>query len=277
MVKLLFIFALSLNSIAVIFFFLYSYRQRGRSFNIATLSLFSGTVLLFVTLLLSGLAKQHHPSASTFESYNFLAFLILIIYFFAGYRFKIRMLGVFLPPLALFLNILSMVTPNISFQIEGVFSHTLFSIHTGFALMGEACFALSFGASIMYLIQEKNLKSKKFNGLFFKLPSLSALEKAANFSLLSGLPFLTVGLLLGFLLAVDKLGGNWLLDPKIIWTMVTWIVYSFLFMKRVSGQLRGKKFALYLLIGFFMIIICYGVANFFSLFHNFIYSFGANH
>lgn len=276
MVKLLFVFALSLNSAAVIFFFLYSYRQRGKFFNIATLALFSGTVFLFVSLLLSGLAENRHPSASTFESYNFLAFLILVIYFLAEYRFRIRMLGVFLPPLALFLNVLSMVTPNISFQIEGVFSHTLFSIHTGFALMGEACFALSFGASIMYLIQEKNLKSKKFNGLFFKLPSLSTLEKAASFSLLSGFPFLTVGLLLGFLLAAGKLGGNWLLDPKIIWTMITWIVYSFLFMKRVSGQLRGRKFARSLLVGFILVIICYGVANYFSFFHNFIYSFGAN-
>lgn len=276
MIKLFFFFALSLNSVAAIFFFLYAYRQRGRLFNIATISLFFGTASLGIMLLISGLAEKRHPSTSTFESYNFLALLILIIYFVAEYKFKIRMLGTFLPPLALFLNFLSFVIPSTSFQIEGVFSQTFFSIHTAFALLGEACFALSFVASLMYLIQEGHLKAKKFKGLFFKLPSLSTLEKTAGFSLLVGFPFLTVGLLLGFLLAAEKLGGNWALDPKIIWTMITWIVYSLLFMKRVAGQLRGRKFALFLAIGFFLVIICYGAANYFSSFHNFIYSFGAN-
>lgn len=275
MIKLFFFSALSLNTLATIFFFSYSYRQRGRLFNIATFSLFFGTVSLALMLLLSGLAEQRHPSTSTFESYNFLALLLLIIYFVAEYKFKIRMLGTFFPPFALFFNFLSFVMPNTSFQVEGVYSQTLFSIHTAFALLGEASFALSFVASVMYIIQEKNLRAKKFRGLFFRLSSLSTLEKTASFSLLVGFPFLTVGVLLGFLLAADKLGGNWFFDPKIIWTMATWIVYSFLFMNRVSGHLRGKKFALFLIIGFLLVIICYWVANYFSSFHNFIYSFGA--
>ena len=275
MIKLFFFMALSLNSVAAIFFFLYAYRQKGRLFNIATFSLFLGTVFLGMTLLISGLAEKRHPTTSIFESYNFLALLILIVYFVAEYKFKIRMLCTFLLPLALFLNFLSIVTPNTSFQIEGVFSQTFFSIHIAFALLGEACFALSFVASLMYLIQERHLKAKKFRGLFFKLPSLSTLEKTASFSLLGGFPFLTLGLFLGFLLAIDNLGGGWVLDPKIIWTMITWIVYSFLFMKRVSGQLGGRKFALFLVIGFFLVILCYGGANYFSSFHNFIYSFGA--
>lgn len=276
MIKLFFFLALPLNSVALIFFFLYAYRQKGRLFNTATFFLFFGTVFLGLMLLLSGLAEQRHPSTSTFESSNFLALLILIIYFIAEYKFKIRMLGTFLPPLALFLQFLSLITPNISFQIEGAFSHTLFSIHTAFALLGEACFALSFVASVMYLLQDWHLKAKKFKGLFFKLPSLSALEKTASLPLLVGYPFLTAGLLLGFLLAADKLDGNWIFDTKIIWTMITWIVYSFLFMKRVSHQIRGRKFALFLVVGFFLIVICYGAANYFSTFHNFIYSFGAN-
>ncbi|MFQ6069642.1 MAG: inner membrane protein YpjD [Candidatus Aminicenantales bacterium] len=275
MIKLFFFSALSLISLATIFFFFYSYRQRGRLFNIATFFLFFGTVFLALMLLFSGLAGKRHPSTSSFETYNFLALLLLIIYFVAEYKFKIRMLGTFFPPFALFFNLLSVVMPNASFRLEGVYSQTLFSIHTAFSLLGEASFALSFVASVMYIVQDKNLRAKKFKGLFFRLSSLSTLEKTANFSLLIGFPFLTVGVLLGFLLAADKLGGNWLFDPKIIWTMITWIVYSLLFMNRVSGHLRGKRFALFLIISFLLVVICYWVANYFSSFHNFIYAYGA--
>jgi len=273
MIRFLFFLALALNSVAVTLFFLYAFRQRGRIFSFATFSLLAGTVSLTLMLLFSGLAKAHHPVTTTFQAYNFSALLLLLIYFMAEHKFKIRLLGTFLLPLALFLSLLSAVIPDTEFQVEGFYSGALFSVHTALAILGEAFLALAFVASLMYLIQEKHLRTKAFKGMFFSLPSLSTLEKTSSFSLLLGVPILTAGLLLGFLLAAYTLGGTWLLDPKTLWSVVTWTLYSLLFIHRVSGRLRGRKFALLCVFGFLLVIFCYGAANYLSSFHDFFYPF----
>lgn len=274
MIKILFLWALGLNLIAVIFFFFYAYRQKGVFFNLATLFLFPGTILLGAVLFLTGLTRDTHPATSFFESFNFFAFLLLVLYFLAEWKFKIRMLGTFLPPLALMFIVISIVMPNKTFQLEGVYSNAIFSIHTALSLLGEAFFVLSFIASLFFLIQEKNLKRKKFKGTYFRLPALPVLEKMARLSILAGFPFLTVGVFLGFLLAAGRLGGQWYFDHKIVWTLITWLVYSGLFTTVVSGRIRGKKLAYFLLPAFLLVLTTYILANYLSEFHNFLFQVG---
>ncbi|MFW6160737.1 MAG: cytochrome c biogenesis protein CcsA, partial [Acidobacteriota bacterium] len=100
-------------------------------------------------------------------------------------------------------------------------------------------------------------------------------EKMAGVSILAGFPFLTIGVFLGFLMAADRLGGQWYFDHKIVWTMITWLVYSGLFTAIISGRLRGKKLAYFLLPAFLLVLISYILANYLSEFHNFLFQAGA--
>ena len=64
---------------------------------------------------------------------------------------------------------------------------------------GYAALLLSFGASLLYLLQERRLKAKKPSSLISFLPALEVIDQIGYRSLLLGFPFMTLGLL-------DRLG-----------------------------------------------------------------------
>ena len=56
---------------------------------------------------------------------------------------------------------------------------------------------LSFGASLLYLLQERRLKAKKPSSLISFLPALEVIDQIGYRSLLLGFPFMTLGLITG--------------------------------------------------------------------------------
>ena len=67
---------------------------------------------------------------------------------------------------------------------------------------GYAALVLSFGASLLYLLQERRLKSKKPTSLISFLPALEVIDQIGYRSLLLGFPFMTLGLITGSIVAV---------------------------------------------------------------------------
>src|SRR4030067_377771 len=65
--------------------------------------------------------------------------------------------------------------------LDGAILHPALSpswlpIHVLLLLVGDAVFAVAFGAGIMCLLQEKQVKRKKMGALFKRLPSLDVLD-----------------------------------------------------------------------------------------------------
>ena len=109
----------------------------------------------------------------------------------------------------------------------------------------------------MYLIQERELKSKQPRGFYYRLPSLKVCEELYYRSLVLGLPFLSIGILTGFVWASRTWKGPWELDPKILASMVTWLIYLVLFSTRVSGGWRGRRAAYFAIFGFAAILVTF--------------------
>ena len=274
MIDTIFCLALFFLAAATILYFLYGYKQKSSYFNFGTIILFIGTISLAILLLLIGIRKSQHPTTSTFESFNFLALVVLVIYFIAEYKFRIRLLCLFLPTIALLLMTLSVLIPQSDFMMDEIFSVEFLSTHIAFTLIGEAGFLLATAAAIMYLIQEQNIKKKRFSGTFFKLPSLNRLERMAHFSIIFGFPFFTVGLIFGFIQAAKSLGEGWIFDIKIFIAMFIWVAYLILFILRIRKRLYGKAFIIWLMISFILVVFSYTIVNYLSDFHYFIYSGG---
>ena len=83
------------------------------------------------------------------------------------------------------------------------------------------CFSLL--ASVLYLVQERRIKSKPKPGQdswwapLEWLPPLDTLERIALATLEFGFPCMTVGLVIGSVLAQETaLGAAYFLDPKVI-------------------------------------------------------------
>lgn len=100
------------------------------------------------------------------------------------------------------------------------------------------------------------------------LPPLDTLERIAHATLLFGFPCMTLGLLVGSLLAQESVGPAYFFDPKVLLSFAMWILYVVLLHIRRSAGLRGRR-AAYLSSGVFLVVLLVWAANLFSQVHRF--------
>src|SRR6266487_2025368 len=138
--------------------------------------------------------------------------------------------------------------------------------HISLIFAGYAALVLSFSASLIYLIQERALKTKQSAGLLARLPALQVTDEIGFRSLLLGFPFMTAGLAAGMVIAQAHFGRVDFLDPKILFSVLTWAVYLVLIYTRWNSGWRGRR-AAYLAAGAFAMAVVAWVANYFSAVH----------
>src|ERR1035438_8656815 len=160
------------------------------------------------------------------------------------------------------------------FPSEGVRTSWLVA-HIAALMVAYAALCFSMLASVLYLLQENRIKSKPKPGRdswwapLDWMPPLDTLERISHATLEFGFPCMTVGLVIGSVLAQETpLGASYFLDPKIIAAFVSWAVYVLLLLVRRSAGLRGRK-AAYLSGAVFVVMVVVWTANLFSHVHRF--------
>ena len=143
--------------------------------------------------------------------------------------------------------------------------------HIALIFTGYAALFLSFGASVLYLIQERSLKSKKSAGFMSRLPALQIIDEIGYRSLLLGFPFMTLGLIAGTVVAQAYFGRVNFLDPKILLSVLMWLVYLIMLYTRWTAGWRGRR-AAYMAAGAFAAAVVAWAANYFSTIHRFVRS-----
>lgn len=197
------------------------------------------------------------PVTSLHESLSFFAWCVVLLYLLLDLRFRLSVMGAFASPLALLLMVGSAISPNVVVQLNPMLRSWLFPVHIAFAFLGNAAFALAFGAGVMYLIQDRMLKSKRFYGIYKLLPSLDILDRV-NYTCLSvGFPLMTMGIISGAFWANIAWGSYWSWDPKETWALITWFLYAALLHGRLTVGWRGRKAAICAIIGFLFLLFSY--------------------
>jgi cytochrome c-type biogenesis protein CcsB len=124
------------------------------------------------------------------------------------------------------------------------------TVHASIAIMANGFLALAFCGGIMYLLQERELKKKRFGLFYTRLPSLDALDNLNNHCLAVGFPLLTLGIITGSIWAKQAWGAYWQWDPKETWSLITWLLYAALLHQRFTVGWRGRRAAIMTIIGF---------------------------
>jgi cytochrome c-type biogenesis protein CcsB len=136
---------------------------------------------------------------------------------------------------------------------------------TSYSILGVA-----FAVAVAYLIQERQLKTKKPTALFFRLPPLEKLEGMISKLIVTAFPLLTLGIFLGGVWAHSVWGRFWSWDAKETWALITWCVYgTYLYLRFFIGW-RGRKTAYVSLAGFAFVMFTYVGVNYFSPLHGFL-------
>ena len=170
----------------------------------------TGFVLHTAALIADWVLYEHYPLFYLRETLSFLAWTLIASYGLVLYRYGARPLGVFILPLVSVLIFIAAITrssPTDPSEATSLSTTWLFPIHTTLLLFAYAAFFVVFLASIMYLLQERELKLKTFSAFFHRLPSLTTVNEIATSSAAIGLTLLTVGIATGMVWSSSRDGG----------------------------------------------------------------------
>src|ERR1700716_579366 len=123
----------------------------------------AGFVLHTAALITDWAIDGHYPLFYLRETLSFLAWTLVASYGLVLYRYRARPLGAVTLPLVSLLVFIAIIVPSPTpDQAEAsILSATwLFPVHTTLLLFAYAAFFVVFLASIMYLLQERELKLK---------------------------------------------------------------------------------------------------------------------
>jgi len=209
------------------------------------------------------LAAGYPPVTNLHEALSFFSLAIVGLFIYFEMRYKLHILGSFVIPVALVMMIAALGFPSRIGELNPALQSRWLAAHTIFAFAGYAAFTVSFGTAIMYLIQQRFLKQKKFGDLYRKLPALDLLDDISYRCLTYGFPLLTVAIMTGAIWAETAWGTYWSWDPKETWSLITWFVYAALLHGRLTTGWRGKKAAILSIIGFCMLLFTFLGVNLF--------------
>ncbi len=230
-----------------------------------------GFILHTANIIVRYIEGGHMPVTNLHEASSFFSWCIVVLFFLFEYRYKLGLLGSFIMPVVFIFMFSSSMLPREITPLTPVLKSYWLGIHTILAFTGDAAFAMACGTGIMYLIQERYVKSKKLGGLFQRLPSLQILDEI-NYRLISiGFPLLTLAIITGVIWAKTAWGTYWRWDPKEVWSVVTWLIYALVFHLRLTLGWRGKKAALLVIVGFVLIVFTFfGVSLILKGVHTFV-------
>ncbi len=172
-------------------------------------------------------------------------------YLVARTRVKIDPLGLLVAPLGMVLTLGTFFVGEA--QPERRLPASFIGLHVMSSLVGFAMFLLACGAAVLYLVQERRLKSKKLpeGGL----PALDALDRAVHRFLVAGFPLLTLAVVTGTVWARTFEQGSLEDVLRNVLSYATWLLFGAVLLLRVVAGWRGRRAAYGTVAGFACVLV----------------------
>lgn len=213
-----------------------------------------GIILRWIESYQMGIGRA--PLSNMYESLVFFSWTIILLYLIIEWRIGNKSIGVFATLIAfLIMAYSSLSDKEIQPLLPALKSNWLIA-HVLTCFFGYAAFAISFGISILYLFKGQAIKSSAT--VFSRLvPDHDVLEELSYQMVIIGFIMLTLGIITGAVWANSAWGTYWSWDPKETWSLITWFVYAAMLHSRLVSGWRGKKLALFSIVGFCCVIFTY--------------------
>ncbi len=202
------------------------------------------------------------PLSNMYESLIFFSWTIILIYLILEFKYKQKIIGLFVTPFAFLAIAVTSIVPGIDAKITPLvpaLQSNWLTIHVTTCFFGYASFAVSFGISILYLVRDRKEGS---SGLAKWLPTKPILDEINYKSIVIGFPMLTLGIVTGAAWANYAWGTYWSWDPKETWSLITWFVYAAFLHARFTRDWRGRKAAVLSILGFAAVLFTYFGVNY---------------
>jgi HemX protein len=114
--------------------------------------------------------------------------------------------------------------------------------HIALSFVGIAAFATAGAAGLVYLVERRELKSRRFGALFRLFPPLATLDRVNHVAAITGWLVLTLGIVLAVSYSIAYQQRN---IPQILWGTLSWAGVTGLALGRILGGWQAKRAALY--------------------------------
>ncbi len=233
---------------------------------IATYIVFVGWVAHFFSILFRGLAVQHLPIASSYESVSAISWSVITAYLIVEYYSQIKVVGIFVTILTCLLMGYGWTQYTLPAALRSELRSAWVALHVTVIFIGYGAIIIAAGLAILYLLQERQLKSRKPSNLFKRLPSLETLDQMSYRAIAIAVPFLSMGIAAGAIWMQVAWEGR----PDIIVAAagLTWLLLvAYLLLRHFAGW-RGRKAAMLAIAGFVAILLIhFVVVPYLSQFH----------
>ena len=197
------------------------------------------------------------PAATLGEALLVFSWTLVLAFLLLFWRFPIRVLGALAAPLAALMLSAGLIEPMGKNAVSPLLKNFWVMLHVGLTFLGVAALSLAGLGGLFYLVQERQIKKKRFGFFYRRLPSLEQLDALSYWCLAVGFPLLTAGMVTGSLYAQYTLGRFFSFDPKEILTLIAWLIYAVLLHERLTVGWRGRRAAILALCGLSVLIITF--------------------
>jgi len=222
--------------------------------------------------VLRGVAAGRVPWANMYEFALTGTMLVVAVFLAVLFRYDLRFLGALITGLVVLLLGGSIFAFYVQVApLADPLKSPWLVIHVFVASLATAFFALTFGLSLLQLLQSRHERKVltadgapvRGWGFLRTLPSSDTLESLAYRFAIVGFIFWTFTLIAGSIWANDAWGRFWGFDTKEVWTFVIWVLYAGYIHARATRGWRGTRSAWLSIIGFTAVLFNFAVVNVF--------------
>jgi ABC-type uncharacterized transport system permease subunit len=126
--------------------------------------------------------------------------------------------------------------------------------HIALSFAGIAAFGTAAAAGCIYLVERRELKSRRFGAVYRFFPPLATLDRVNHVAAVVGWLALTLGVVLavGYSVAYRELSVL-----KVVWATGAWLAVTGIALGRVVGGWQARRAAIYSSVSFAAVVISY--------------------
>ena len=229
-----------------------------------------------VLLIFRAVAIKAVPLTGLFESMIALTIVFGLVFLFFSIAIKQVWFGSVMTWIILLMILMAGVVAKPALEPLAIAS-TPWAIAHGIAMvLSGALIMFATANAFLYLLGRRSLKHKKVIRVLGRVPNIEKLKRLNVFGLTACFVTMTFGLVSGFGLTMVKSTAiqmsllDWLIDPKIVLIIASWILLAIVLILRRMVVLKNKMTAYITMAIFFLILFAIiGTAVFCSTRHDF--------
>ena len=241
--------------------FLYLWHGVSRRINAGKYASFAAAAGLLANTVALGIRAVdagRMPLANGYEFLLVFVWAIVLLYLIFEYRTKLKLVGLFVFPVAwALIGYVAVEMPEhektITPLMPALKSNWL-TVHVITAAGAYGAFALACGMAVIYLWGRGLLQKHQLTDEF--------LDDLTYSTISFGFLLLTLAIVSGAIWAEQAWGNYWSWDPKETWSLVIWLIYGGYLHARIIRDLRGRPAAIIVVAGFIATLFTFFGVNY---------------